>query len=142
MMLFGCGINIISYCCNACADFGVSNYEYVSCDQVHHDHQDEFHQDCCSHKQNEEHRAMGFDELCNHLQTSHTHCSLKRISLEEFSSQARSFNSNPNVQYITLQIEEMCLSLTAPKVSAVAQIYPPPIASSRDILAKHAVLII
>ena len=46
---FGCGINVFNYCCNACADFGSSNYIYVDCETVHESHDCEPHHSCSGH---------------------------------------------------------------------------------------------
>ena len=130
-LLVGVGYNVVSYCCNSCAEAGIEEVAISSCSDVHHNEEDS----CCEHESN--------DLTCentNHLPPS---CHLLRLNIDIPSIQITSFSKQ--IVCIDLFYAIFPLSNERPQLDASHSIhlpqshFPP---SGREILALNALLLI
>jgi len=130
-LLVGVGYNVVSYCCNSCADAGIEEVANSSCRDVHHQDND----NCCDEKSN--------DLTCqntNHLPSS---CHLLRLNTDIPSIQSNNFFSQINS--IDFFFPILIFLAEHPVLDAHLIIQPPEShfpSSGREILALNAVLLI
>lgn len=133
-LIAGAGYNIIQYCCDSCAHSGIEEVAHISCDSLHkhqhatatpHDHDDDM---ACS---NVGHNANG--------------CHLLRVKVDIPSIQSTSQLTGNSIQNIDLlYVSEVLFAISGPE--SFRNTIPPPnshiLASGRELLALHAVLLI
>ncbi len=139
------GVNISSYCCNACKENGQKMFSTLSCEEVHIMHQ------CaeveCSHLLNapQPHVCSG-EGCCAHTDLNVNHCDIYRtqvILLAENSIADWDFTA-PQVQLFIAQFQQLYISqIESATLIAYDNLAPPPIfEGGRDILSQNSLLLI
>jgi len=132
-LLAGVGYNVVNYCCSSCAEVGIEEIAYRSCNEIHHH----------DHSKNADHQQD--DIACANGNHHPDGCHLLRVKVDIPSVQAIQEISDTKINYIHLFYTFVNL-LTEPDEFTHHNILLPPDlyvqSSGREILAFHAVLLI
>lgn len=128
----GTGYNVVSYCCNACADEGFEALATSSCFAIHHH----------THtKQN----PQQYDLTCNDLNHHSENCHLFRLNTDIPSFQSINQSYLKQFQILDLFISFSTFFSERTKLLVKNNISPPDIVvhkTGRTILTFHAILLI
>lgn len=139
------GVNISSYCCNACKENGQKMFSTLTCEEVHTMHQ------CadveCNHLLNapQPHICSG-DGCCSHADFNDNYCDIYRtqvIILTQNSIADWDFSA-PQIQLFVAQFQQLNMSQveSAPLVIYNNLTPPPLFEGGRDILSQNSLLLI
>jgi len=131
-LLAGAGYNVVSYCCNACADEGFEALATSSCFAIHHH----------THtKQN----PQQYDLTCNDLNHHSENCHLFRLNTDIPSFQALSQSNIKQIYSVDL-FNQICTFLSSNIEQTLQYNLPPPdnavLKNGRSILTFNAILLI
>jgi len=132
-LLAGLGFNVVNYCCNSCADAGITALANGSCEVVHH------------HSPTLKNNHQSNDIACSNIEHQPNGCHLLRLFIDTPSTVARTIIVDNTINSIDLfcAIEN---NLALRSLFSTLNVSSPPnyclFTSGREIITLYAVLLI